>query len=61
MREVLARSWVGVCLPLALSLSIYMIPLFNFGSIYSSNASGAVQMPETNNSNHSLLFKSNLT
>ena len=38
MREVLARSWVGVCLPLALSLSIYMIPLFTFGIVRSLSA-----------------------
>ena len=28
-----------------------IIPLFSLGSIYSTNASGAEQMPETNNSN----------
>ena len=28
-----------------------IIPLFTLGSIYSTNASGAKQMPETNNSN----------
>ena len=28
-----------------------MIPLFTLGSIYGTNASGAEQMPETNNSN----------
>ena len=27
------------------------MPLFTLGSIYSTNASGAEQMPETNNSN----------
>ena len=50
-REVLARPWVGVCMPLALSLSIYIIPLFTLSSIYSTNASGVEQMPETSNSN----------
>ena len=28
---------------------ILIIPLFTLGSIYSTNASGAEQMPETNN------------
>ena len=52
MLEVLARPWVGVCMPLALlSLSIYIIQLFTLSSIYSTNASGAEQMPETNDSN----------
>ena len=30
---------------------IIIIPLFTLGSIYSTNASAAEQMPETNNSN----------
>ena len=30
---------------------IIIIPLFSLGSIYSTNASGTEQMPETNNSN----------
>ena len=30
---------------------IIIIPLFTLGSIYSTNASGAEQMPEINNSN----------
>ena len=29
----------------------WIIPLFTLGSIYSTNASGAEQMAETNNSN----------
>ena len=44
MREVLARPWVGICMHLALSLSITIIPLFTLSSIYSTNASGAEQM-----------------
>ena len=32
-------------------LLLLLIPLFTLGSIYSTNASGAEQMPETNNSN----------
>ena len=51
MHEVLTRPWVGVCVPLALNLSIYIIPLFTLSSFYSTNASGAEQTPETNNSN----------
>ena len=51
MCEVLARPWVGVCIHLTLSLSIYIIPLFSLSSIYSTNASGAEQTPETSNSN----------
>ena len=51
MHEVLTRPWVGVCVPLALNLSIYIIPLFTLSSFYSTNASGAEQAPETNNSN----------
>ena len=34
-----------------LVLIIIIIPLFTLGSVYSTNASGAEQMPETNNSN----------
>ena len=30
---------------------IIIIPLYTLGSIYSTNASGAEQIPETNNSN----------
>ena len=30
---------------------IIIIPLFTLGSIYSTNASGAEQMPETSDSN----------
>ena len=30
---------------------ILIIPLYTLGSIYSTNASGAEQIPETNNSN----------
>ena len=30
---------------------IIIIPLYTLGSIYSTNASGATQIPETNNSN----------
>ena len=51
MHEVLTRPWVGVCVPLALNLTIYIIPLFTLSSFYSTNASGAEQTPETNNSN----------
>ena len=51
MDEVLTRPWVGVCVPLALNLTIYIIPLFTLSSFYSTNASGAEQTPETNNSN----------
>ena len=51
MHEVLTRPWVGVCVPLALNLSIYIIPLLTLSSFYSTNASGAEQTPETNNSN----------
>ena len=32
-------------------LLLLLIPLFTLGSIYSTKASGAEQMPETNNSN----------
>ena len=31
--------------------TIIIIPLYTLGSIYSTNASGAEQIPETNNSN----------
>ena len=51
---VRVRYWLGrglVYMPLALSLSIYIIPLFTLSSIYSTNASGVEQMPETSNSN----------
>ena len=51
MHEVLTRPRVGVCVPLALNLSIYIIPLFTLSSFYSTNASGAEQTTETNNSN----------
>ena len=34
-----------------LIIIIIIIPLFTLGSIYSTNASGAEQMPGTNNSN----------
>ena len=34
-----------------LNLSIYIIPLLTLSSFYSTNASGAEQTPETNNSN----------
>ena len=36
---------------LKLLLLLLLIPLFTLGSIYSTNASGAEQIPETNNSN----------
>ena len=32
-------------------ITIIIIPLYTLGSIYSTNASGAEQIPETNNSN----------
>ena len=32
-------------------MMMMIIPLFTLGSIYSTNVSGAEQMPETNNSN----------
>ena len=38
-------DWTG------LIIIILIIPLFTLGSIYSTSASGAEQMPETNNSN----------
>ena len=38
-------DWTG------LKIIILIIPLFTLGSIYSTSASGAEQMPETNNSN----------
>ena len=36
---------------LKLLLLLLLIPLFTLGSIYSTKASGAEQIPETNNSN----------
>ena len=36
------------------SLNLNQLPLFNLGSIYSTNASGAEQMPETNNLNNNI-------
>ena len=35
-------------------LFIIIIPLLTLDGIYSTNASGAGEMPETNNSNHEL-------
>ena len=40
-----------VLLLLLLLIIIIIIPVFAIGSIYSTNAGGAEQMPETNNSN----------
>ena len=36
------------------SLNLNQLPPFNLGSIYSTNASGAEQMPETNNLNNNI-------
>ena len=37
--------------PLIIIIIIIIFPLFTLGSIYSTNASTAEQVPETNNSN----------
>ena len=42
---------VLLLLLLQLLLLLLLIPLFTLGSIYSTKASGAEQIPETNNSN----------
>ena len=36
---------------LIIIIIIIIIPLFTLGSVYSTNTSGAEQMPEANNSN----------
>ena len=41
------------------SLNLNKLPSFNLGSIYSTNASGAEQMPETNNLNNNININSN--
>ena len=41
------------------SLNLNKLPPFNLGSIYSTNASGAEQMPETNNLNNNININSN--
>ena len=38
------------------SLNLNKLPSFNLGSIYSTNASGAEQMPETNNLNINIII-----
>ena len=41
------------------SLNLNKLPSFNLGSIYSTNASGAEQMPETNNLNNNININNN--
>ena len=45
------RSFFPSALSSPVIIIIIIIPLFTLGSIYSTNASAAEQMPETNNSN----------
>ena len=40
-----------IVLIIIIIIIIIIIPLFTLGSVYSTNASGAEQMPEANNSN----------
>ena len=58
--ELITRNWVIIIIIIiiiiiliiiTLIIIIIIIPLITLGSIYSTNASGAEQLPETNNSN----------
>ena len=56
--ELITLNWVIIIIIIiiiliiiTLIIIIIIIPLITLGSIYSTNASGAEQLPETNNSN----------
>ena len=52
--ELITLNWVIIIIIIIiiiLIIIIIIIPLITLGSIYSTNASGAEQLPETNNSN----------
>ena len=42
---------IVIIIVIIIIIIILIIPLYTLGSIYSTNASGAEQIPETNNSN----------
>ena len=48
--ECVTSNCMGRAVRQLIIIIIIIIPLFTLGSIYSTNVSGAEQMPETNNS-----------
>ena len=48
---IIVNIIIIIIIVIIIIIIILIIPLYTLGSIYSTNASGAQQIPETNNSN----------